>query len=119
MYYYKDRIYSPQLGRFLQVEPIGYDDHVNLYAYVGNDPVNARDPSGKCKKRDSASECIVENKAGEAGNEATARLQGIVRRVDHSIRDLDPRKKVTLEAGDGKTVTMSGKKLQKLWGRTT
>ena len=46
LYHYKARVYSPTLGRFLQTDPAGSQDDRNLYAYVGNDPVNRSDPSG-------------------------------------------------------------------------
>jgi RHS repeat-associated protein len=47
LYHYKARVYDPVLGRFLQTDPVGYKDDVNLYAYVAGDPLNSIDPAGK------------------------------------------------------------------------
>jgi RHS repeat-associated protein len=46
LYYYKARVYDPISGRFLQTDPVGYKDDLDLYAYVGDDPVNGVDPTG-------------------------------------------------------------------------
>ena len=51
LYYYKARMYSSELGRFLQPDPIGYAGGMNMYAYVGGDPVNFIDPDGLCGRR--------------------------------------------------------------------
>jgi len=48
LYYMRARHYHPGIGRFLQRDPIGFADDVNLYRYVGNNPVNFVDPFGLC-----------------------------------------------------------------------
>jgi RHS repeat-associated protein len=46
LYYYGFRYYSPVLGRWVSRDPIGEDGGVNLYAFVGNNPVNTVDFQG-------------------------------------------------------------------------
>jgi RHS repeat-associated protein len=46
LYYYRARVYNPQIGRFLQTDPVGYRAGMNLYAYCGNSPILMADPSG-------------------------------------------------------------------------
>jgi RHS repeat-associated protein len=47
IYDYRTRAYHPGLGRFLQTDPIGFAaGDINLFRYVGNNPVNYTDPFG-------------------------------------------------------------------------
>ncbi|MBU6388056.1 MAG: RHS repeat-associated core domain-containing protein, partial [Planctomycetes bacterium] len=47
LYDYRNRVYSVELGRFLQTDPILFDGgDCNLYSYVGNRPMLLVDPYG-------------------------------------------------------------------------
>ncbi len=47
LYDYRNRVYSAELGRFLQTDPIRFDaDDVNIYRYVHNAFTGSSDPTG-------------------------------------------------------------------------
>lgn len=47
LYDYRNRCYSPDLGRFLQTDPIRFEGgDVNIQGYVGNNPIDDIDPFG-------------------------------------------------------------------------
>jgi len=47
LYFYRARFYDPKIGRFLNEDPIGLNDGLNLYSYVKQNPINRVDPTGK------------------------------------------------------------------------
>ncbi len=48
LYYYRNRYYDSDIGRFLSEDPIGFaSGDFNQYRYTFNSPVNLRDPSGE------------------------------------------------------------------------
>jgi RHS repeat-associated protein len=44
--YLRARFYDPYTGMFFEPDPLGYEDSVNHYAGLGNNPASVRDPSG-------------------------------------------------------------------------
>jgi RHS repeat-associated protein len=44
------RAYDPDLGRWVSRDPIEEDGGLNLYGYIGNNPLNSNDPDGLAPK---------------------------------------------------------------------
>jgi RHS repeat-associated protein len=123
MYYYKARIYSPTLGRFMQTDPVGYTGGINLYEYVGDDPVNHSDPSGLCHRVQG--ECIVDVSVDNEAHRAEAQrqagaLQPVIQDVDHSIHALSDKQRISILSASGHVIgTISGRDLKRDWDRET
>ncbi len=66
--YMRARYYDPKVGRFVSEDPIGFDGGtVNLYEYVGGNPVNWIDPTGllSCTYQIDTHTLSCKNNAGQ------------------------------------------------------
>lgn len=58
-FYNHNRYYNPELGRYMEADPIGLDGGLNPYAYAGSNPVMFSDPSGLMSMLDDAGLSMV------------------------------------------------------------
>jgi RHS repeat-associated protein len=88
LYYYRARWYDPSLGTFLQTDPIGSLDYINLYSYVGLEPGNATDPTGMYVCSANKNQCSVIRSAlaqARAARDTYRRNSTEYRRIDAAV----------------------------------
>ena len=71
LYYYGYRFYAPWLHRWLNPDPGGAIDGLNLYGFVGNDPMGHVDGDGRIKRRADGS--VIPEAAGSEVEHTTYR----------------------------------------------
>lgn len=89
LYYNRARYYDPELGRFISVDPIGFNSgDFNLYRYAANRPVSANDPLGTVTAVEYAILEVAEalNDIGEYCNLAF----GVAQLYSHIISNVVP-----------------------------
>ncbi len=59
LYNARARWYDPEVGRFISEDPIGLVGGMNQYAFAGDDPINASDPSGALVTDKDGSVCSI------------------------------------------------------------
>jgi uncharacterized protein RhaS with RHS repeats len=122
--HFKARGYLPSMGRFLQPDPIGIADDLNMYSDVGNDPVNKNDPSGTtCKvtgSRVRQAHCWVdtitfqgkksEEEKDRLRNRTNPKIGSINRAYSNTVTHLlsDPNRKFPLVVSGKTMIVTSG-----------
>jgi RHS repeat-associated protein len=70
LYYVRARYYDPRLGRFLSTDLLSQGPCVNVYAYVGNDPLNR----GSTRAASASKMCVVKGSGAGAAYLAACAL---------------------------------------------
>ena len=131
--YFGARYFGSSMGRFMspdwsaKAQPVPYaklDDPqtLNLYAYVGNNPLNRFDADGHCADhyKDGSCKVNVDPATGKAGTLAGKQLEGILNKYDKAVNALDDKGKFNIKDKDGKVIgSMTGQEMKAVWNGTS
>lgn len=96
---------------FLSTDPIGTKDDPNLYMYVGLDPVNATDPTGRCKRTTNPDGTVVDTGLCGTSRDAAVFIAGRIADSTSEIgavENLAIAQGVMIEIGMGSTDPAGG-----------
>ncbi len=112
--YHGARYYAPTFARWLQCDPAGMEDHINLYVFTRNNPINLVDRDGRnSTKLDEAEAALIEARGNQnklvhqlekalitKGEQevAIAQREKTIGQIESDLKDLD--KKRRLGPGD-------------------
>jgi RHS repeat-associated protein len=86
LHYYRARYYDSNVGRFISVDPLGFDGgDTNLYRYVGNSSTLATDPTGMFSLQEAWNNGV--NFAQNIWNGGVNNVQQAVNKVQQSVNN--------------------------------
>ncbi len=110
--YHGARYYIPWLGRWIGVDPLGFTDGTNLFAYCHNSPIAHSDPQGTHTQANESSVLDTVDKTLTEKNiayntEVTVRVElpdksTVVRRYDRMYQDPQSKNWVAIEGKGGR-----------------
>ena len=131
--YFGARYYASSMGRWLspdwsaKIMPVPYakldnPQSLNLYAYVGNNPLSRFDPDGHCADhyKDGSCKVNVDPKTGDAGVKAGKQLEGVLNKYDKAINALGDKSKFDIKDSKGNVIgSLTGKEIKAVWNGTS
>jgi uncharacterized protein RhaS with RHS repeats len=95
------RYYDADIGRFISEDPIGFEGGLNLYAYVGGNPIMFVDPNGFSAERIGISQAQIAQFQQDAFDiaigfalpvsKAESLIKGAVNKLGRTVSDTLPK----------------------------
>ena len=115
LYYYRNRWYDPETGRFISEDPIGFaGGDVNLYGYVGNNPLSFIDPLGNYAcgagggRQDPCAKYIPKHIPPDKKTKKPVNIDDLIRKTEAKLKGLRQLAMEWLKSGDAAAAGGSG-----------